>query len=693
MSSAFFPLLFPPCFSCLLLFAARGCVLVAIAATMLPALAWGQEGSDSNMSVTQLGILGEFRLGVSQGSIPVYAGTPDCGLFESGTAGGTGLMGIVRMPKLFGGEWGLSFVLGWRSGSSTLQTSPIDPTVIFDSATIAPVTLDRTLQLQRDDQRALFGSNVEYQLTPRLTVGLGAALTYRLNSTITQTDNVSGPGDHSFENGQRSRTMNDGERLSGAGISLALAPSADYTFPFGPHLSGLVGISGQVDLVSMVERWAWQDLTMQARVGVMIEFGGSHTAPPPLPSPLANRPQKLEATSDTPAISALPPSTSPSATPVDSSSLVRNRVASQPFIAQLELIAFDAMGQPTPVAVVNVDDAWLQRWWELRTGSVVVIDEHLLQRQSQLNSAAAAQFAPDSLGSALIPELQAQLLNIIGWRMATLHPTAGLTLRGPNQLAGEVRDYLHHTWGIDLERMEVRSNNESEGGANQHKDRKKQVVLMTDVPPLFDPVVLSAQSATVDPPRIQISPAFQSGVGIQDWKIRIAHDGQSVGEYSSQSASSGAAQINWRIASTGASGKMTTLLAELSVRDSSGASTRAVAQLPLQVMRGERITQQTLNFSGEVMQARWILPGSVIANHQNSAHFQGRILEEVVAAVESGSKVEVVTMQRDPMASAWGTDVATALHAKCAAAAKRCSIATKAAVVASGGVEISVVSR
>ena len=93
------------------------------------------------------------------------------------------------------------------------------------------------------------------------------------------------------------------------------------------------------------------------------------------------------------------------------------------------------------------------------------------------------------------------------------------------------------------------------------------------------------------------------------------------------------------------------------------------------------------------MQARWILPGSVIANHQNSAHLQGRILEEVVAAVESGSKVEVVTMQRDPMASAWGVDVAAALHAKCAAAAKRCSIATKSAVVASGGVEISVVSR
>lgn len=704
MSNPFLPPLFPPCFSCLVPVAVRGCVVVFIVGIMLPVLALGQaRSSDSNAEPTRVGILGEFGLGVSQGSIPVYAGTPDCGLFESGTARGNGVMGMVRMPGLFGGKWGLSFALGWRSGTSALQASPVDPTVIFDSATSAPVALDRTLRLQRDDQRALFSSNVEYQLTPQLTVGLGAELTYRLSFTTTQTDNVNGPGDHSFDGGQRSRAMNQGERLSGAGISLALAPAADYTFPLGRRLSGMVGIAGHVDLLSVVERVAWRDLTMQARVGLMMSLGGSDTAEPispAFPSPLASQIQKPDAASDTATdtvlVSALPPPASPrSATPFDSTfnsnGSARNRAVPQPLVAQLELSALDAAGKLTPVAVVHVDDVRRQRRWELRTAGAVVIDEGLLQQQLRLSSAAAAQFVPDSLGSALIPELQSQLLNIIGFRMATLHPNAGLTLRGPSRLSGEVRNYLHTAWGIAQERMEVRSTNESEGGANQQKDRKKQVALMTDTPPLFDPVWLSTQSATVDPPRIQLSPAFQSGAGIQEWSIRIVHNGQPVGEYSHQSASSGSAQINWQIAATGASGKMTTLLAELNVRDSSGASTRAAAQLPLQVMRVERITEQTLSFVGEVMQSRWLLPESVVASNQNSEALQERILGEVIAAVRSGSNIEVVTMHGEAMA--WGSDVAAVLRAKCAAAGKRCSIFTKSAAVVSGAVEIKVVGR
>lgn len=687
MTSSSFPLPFGFCFSSPLLVGCRGFVAV-ILIVLVPIVVLGQERTPHKEGSTQVGIVGELGVGVSQGSIPVYAGTPDCGLFESGEEAHSGLVGILRMPKLFGGLWGLSLEFGWKSGTSVLETAPNDPTIIFDSATVAPVTLDRTLRLQRDDQRALFRSSLEYWINPQFTVGIGGTLSYRLNSTIIQTDNVTGPGDHSFEDGVRSRTMNDGERLSGAGISLSLSPSVDYTLPLGQRILGFVGIAGEVDLLSMVERLGWRDLTIRGKLGMMLQLGSADTSTalsPTLP-PLVIRSPKV----DTQALASL--SSSPPPTLSDSSSLMSNRVAPQPLVAHLELNAYDVAGEITPVAVVNVDEVQLQRQWEIRRGNGVVIDERLLQQQQQFDRKTVIRFVPDSLGGASVPELQAQLLNIIGYRMVTLHPNALLMLHGSSQQSGAVQKYLHDIWGIELGRIQLNSKKGSGGGANQREGGKESLTLLTDTPSLFDPVALSTQLTNVDPPRIRLAPAFHSGAGIYEWKIRIVHDGQSVGEYSSQSALNGSAQINWRIAASGTSGKMTTLLAELNVRDSSGASTTAAAQLPLQVIRMERVSEQTLSFDGKVMQGRWILPYSMIANF-NGEYLQERILDEVVIAVQSADKIEMMIVEENPKTREWGKNAAAKLRAKCTAAGKRCIINTKTAAQASGIVEIRVIGR
>jgi len=280
-------------------------------------------------------------------------------------------------------------------------------------------------------------------------------------------------------------------------------------------------------------------------------------------------------------------------------------------------------------------------------------------------------------------------LNIIAFRMARLHPNSLLTLRGSGQRSAEIRDYLHEAWGIALGRIRAEPSRESEGGANRSRNRSESVVLLTDTPSLFDPVELSARRANVDPPRIQLTPAFESGAGIQEWKIRIAHEGESVGEYSSQSAADGTAQINWRIAAGGASGKMTTLLAELRVRDSSGAVTTAAAQLPLHVVRIERVTELTISVDGKVMQGRWSLPKSMFSN-QSGERFEERVIGEVAAAATAGSRIEIAIPEGDPTAEAWGKRVAAKLHDNRAAAGMRCTITTKAATLPSGAVEIRV---
>ncbi|MCE7935346.1 MAG: hypothetical protein DYG96_12265 [Chlorobi bacterium CHB2] len=667
------PLLFfmPPS---LLLRGVRGVVVAAVVAVLLafPGMALGQERSVLDDGPTRVGVIGELGVGVSQGSIPVYAGTPDCGLFESGTANRGGLMAAVQIPDLFGQRWGLSLMVGWQSGASTLETPPNDPTVIFDSATVAPVTLERALRLDRSDQRALVRASAEYQVGPQFTVGIGGTVSYRLRSAITQTDNVSGPGDHSFQDGLRSRTMNDGERLSGAGISLALSPSADYTFPLGPQVSGLVGIAGEVDLLSMVERLAWRDLTVQGRLGLMIHLGGMDTAaslPSALPDPIAVR-QRV----DTPASSRVQSPPLSSSALVDSGAQSGSHGSAQPLVAHLQLHAVDAAGEATPVAAVGVDHVRLQRRWELRTGSSgVAIDGKLLQQQHRLPPAAAANFTPDLLAEVPTSEWQRHLLNVVGFRMVHHHPNAKVRLRGGGQLVGEIQEYLHSAWGIEAARMEQEPAKPFHGGATERGDRDARVTLLADTVALLDPVVISAESTTVDPPRIQLAPAFQSGAGIQEWKIRIAHNGQPVGEYSSQATLGGTAQINWRIAADGASGKMTTLLAELQVRDSSGASTTAAAQLPLQVVRTERITEQTLNPSGSVIQGRWSLPRSMAANHDNQPR-TSRVLEEVAAAAGSGSRIEVMLADGEPATKDWGKEVATTLREKCAQAGKHCTI-------------------
>lgn len=142
-------------------------------------------------------------------------------------------------------------------------------------------------------------------------------------------------------------------------------------------------------------------------------------------------------------------------------------------------------------------------------------------------------------------DIYRHLLNIIGSRMRR-NPQAKLTLVGTNSAVGieagnlvlsqaraeAVRDYLARVWGIEQNRISIRTRNLPSSPSNnatpEGQEENRRVEILSNAPDILRPVTIGTVSVTANPPLVELVPQVQSEAGLEQWQATIEQEGKAL---------------------------------------------------------------------------------------------------------------------------------------------------------------------
>ncbi len=486
-------------------------------------------------------------------NVPVYNESPDCGVFHTGYGYRTAAGVDFQLPTLFTQSAGLSAsaYLGRMAGRMT--ESPVDPTRIYDDETGDLVDLQRQYRLDHSEFDASFDLLARLRLTDRLGLAVGPTLALRFGAGFAQTDNITGPGDYSFADGQHAKAMLDGTPLQAT--SLAFGPTAllTYDIAVGDNTYLQPGLAFHADMLSTVRDHSWRRALVG--LGISLLFDLNVPSPPQTPKPYLAASIKLYGMGED-----------------------RKEFA----LAEIQMneTRYRQVAPLLPAVFFNENQTEIPRRYDL------------------LDRSAADTFAIDDLQGVSVYEIQHHTLDIVGARMRR-YPEARLSLAGRTSgdedstlavpRARRFRDYLVDTWGIDPGRIDIvdsahwmEPSNEltSDGRADN-----RRVEFHSDVEAIMAPVVTETETVSYDPPYLKMVPQIDAEAGVRDWRITVTQAGATLGEYSShQSGGIDQSDLSWKIEHDQGGNELAPIVAQLEVTDSTGATVFASDRLPL-VMR------------------------------------------------------------------------------------------------------------
>jgi len=217
------------------------------------------------------------------------------------------------------------------------------------------------------------------------------------------------------------------------------------------------------------------------------------------------------------------------------------------------------------------------------------------------NRATSTAFTLDSLAGLSETEVNRHLLDVIGLRMRAL-PASRITLLGsvsseePMEIAAaratEVRNYLHEVWGIDVGRIRVGAGG-SLPGFGRSDAARRAVTVTSQTPQLLAPLGTQWIAQELVVPTIGIDPQIVADK-LSRWTITIRHGDVVAARYSNLDAeNSQELDLAFLLDGERSDSTLQPLVAELTVEDSSGASTSARDTLPLRWDRSDATDDRT----------------------------------------------------------------------------------------------------
>ena len=164
------------------------------------------------------------------------------------------------------------------------------------------------------------------------------------------------------------------------------------------------------------------------------------------------------------------------------------------------------------------------------------------------NPAEAQGFSETNLKDSM--EKYSQVLNIIGKRLAE-NPDAKILIMGCNSNLGQEKDnvtlsrsradavhmYLQNIWGIDPARMTVTAqnlpSNPSSNSTAEGIAENQRVEIHSDHPAILDTIRSTYVQKMADTPAVSIVPRIQAESGIENWKVELKGEDESVIEAAS----------------------------------------------------------------------------------------------------------------------------------------------------------------
>jgi outer membrane protein OmpA-like peptidoglycan-associated protein len=170
-------------------------------------------------------------------------------------------------------------------------------------------------------------------------------------------------------------------------------------------------------------------------------------------------------------------------------------------------------------------------------------------RYTKLTKSEISTFSVDSLYNYDVIATYRHLLNIVGKRMID-NPTATITLTGCNDgsvseknskslslsRANSIKDYLVNTWGINSDRISVKSRNLPEKASTPINDTEKaqenrRVEITSNSTEIIKPVFATYKVRTINLPGLRFKPEVNAEAGLKSWEIHVKQAGKEIKKF------------------------------------------------------------------------------------------------------------------------------------------------------------------
>jgi len=564
---------------------------------------------------------------IDRSALTIY-GSPECGFFSDGTSTTSSLGLSLLLPSFISNRFSLQIGGGAFYASRRLEGQPVDGVPIYDSVAMQRIELERAYYLDARTVGAYIDLLARYEPFDRFSIGLGPTLGWQIATEYTQTDNILGPGDNTFPDGQSSHPMYEGiERFTPNPLILGSTLRLSYALPFAGRALLVPELTVHADLTSLVRDAAWRSYSVGGNITLLFDVT---PAPPPAPPPFMATPLEPQR--------------------IDSSALPRMPALA----ARIAMFGVDEENRPLPVTTVHVSELLHQQHAPLVPA--LFFDEgssQIPERYTRLSRVQADTFLIADLAGLNVFEIQHQLLDVVGYRLRA-NPAARITLVGtgskdePAELrrgrAVRVGAYLQEVWGIASSRISLsegqgamqRSSEVTEDGRGDNR----RVEISSNDENLLGPVITERMIRTFDPPLIRLKPWYQAEAGVKGWTLAITQRGNLVARYSSDDAGKADPNMMWRLDYTAIDSALAPLVAELMVEDSAGGRVTARSELPMTLARRLKVVDGRVDQNGERQQIAY----SLLAFDYNLAGL-GRqaelTIDEVAEVVAEGASISI----------------------------------------------------
>lgn len=538
---------------------------VTVAFTLLTLPASAQKTSPDSLTVAsspvsprylRFGALVALGLSAHSVNLPIYQGSPDCGIFTD-QANGSSFARFSFETPLFP-SLGLALTTG-----AILQSRSVGLAETFNTLSRHPDgRLDQVVTQHRLDASIVgYGpfAGLLWEPGPNLRFGVAPAFLFLSANDVRQYEEIVAPFGAVFTetNDYQRPTDRGGElQFSSQGVELSFWTGA--TFSIGKHLRLMPEIGASFLLTSLEQSTPWKTTTGYFGVGLAWQKDRTPETP--------TQPDRIAAVPDVPAtktdaVPEIPPAVveTPSepiaenggengredGAPAETDTVVPGAKTASGFWVEISAVGIDQKNVEYANPVIEVREApWSQSiplipYIFFDSGSSAIPARYTLFH----TAAEADRFNTDSLIGLTPVSLHRHLLNVLGQRLRA-RPEVAVTIVGTTseeegkspqeqQMLAEqrgqaVQHYFREIWGIDERRITViagRPTNPSSEETADGRGENRRAEFLFDGESLARPVVVERLARIASPPAIKFYPRLykDSGatVNVVDWHITV----------------------------------------------------------------------------------------------------------------------------------------------------------------------------
>ncbi len=553
------------------------------------------------------------------GALPVYEGSPECGIFSLGSGTDLRVGGVLLLPSL-AGSFGARVGLAVGTTSSTFSTLPSETARVLDNGMLLDV--DRRLNLDTRRLSLELAPSITMRPFERLSIAVGPLFGWQFSARFSQSEMILGPGDVSYSNGARRRDMRVGAEQVQAGGWFGASAQVGYELPVGRSLTIEPEINARTALASTYREAGWRSYAVGVGVALLYDIN-----PPPAPVIVMSQPLDP------------PPPT----------------VRKAPHLsANVSIKGIDEQDRPIPVGNIKVNEVLFRQHAPLIP--MVFFERNaavLPERYSQSARTGTHLFIMDSLAGLNALEIQHHTMDIIGSRMRR-DRSARLTIVGSSARddAGRVararaellRNYLMEVWRIDPARLSIQDigvQQRSNESTNDGRADNRRVEFIAGNSSVLAPVITNQIVRQFNPPTIKLDQGIDAEAGVKEWTLVVRQGDRVLARYSSRdSGMTGDRDLSWDIAGDAIDSALAPLTAEFTVVDSVGQSVTVRDQVPLKVDRRLTVVDRRVLHEGD----REMIGYTVVGFNFNSAELTSRHLEamsELASSIRPGARVTI----------------------------------------------------